>query len=689
MKINKLTLENIRSYEYQEIKFPEGSVLLSGDIGSGKTSVLLAIEFALFGLQPGQKGSSLLKNGKEEGSVIMEFEINENLVIIERKLKRAKNISQSYCSIEIGQEKKELSVTELKDKVLELLDYPPEFSKKQNLLYRFTIYTPQEEMKQIILEDPKTRVNTLRQIFGVDKYKKVLENVSIIASKIREEKRLKEGMSVNLEKYKEGLSLKEEHLKSMENNLQKYQQELEDKKSNLERVQNEMKELSTKKDEKNKLEQEIEKTKIMIQNKKDSISNNKKQIFRLEEQISEINKLNFDENKIKELQESIQIKKQEIQDFNNRILSISSRMNSLVGKNEENNKIKEKLQHIEVCPTCLQDVNQDYKSNVIKKLVQNSKENQELIERLNKEKEKINNEIYSKNNEIQQNEEKIQELNVLKIRFQGIEEKNNSLNELKKSNENLEKDIKLLESQIQTLKSSVLEISRYDKIIEEKQKELEKSLKQERNSEIKVAELKKEIDFNKKDIEELKTEIQKTKKIREELEYLGNLENWLSNRFVQVISRIEKHVMSKLKQDFSKLFSEWFDILVPDNFNVRLDDEFTPIVEQYDYELEYKYLSGGERTAIALAYRLALNQVINSLMSKIKTRDILILDEPTDGFSEQQLDKMRDVLQELNVKQLIIVSHEQKIENFVENIIKFSKDKGVSKMDEINKEKGF
>jgi len=73
---------------------------------------------------------------------------------------------------------------------------------------------------------------------------------------------------------------------------------------------------------------------------------------------------------------------------------------------------------------------------------------------------------------------------------------------------------------------------------------------------------------------------------------------------------------------------------------------------------------------------------VNSLLSKIKTRDLVILDEPTDGFSEQQLDKMRDVLQELNVAQLIIVSHEQKMEGFVENVIRFRKDGGVSRREE-------
>ena len=56
----------------------------------------------------------------------------------------------------------------------------------------------------------------------------------------------------------------------------------------------------------------------------------------------------------------------------------------------------------------------------------------------------------------------------------------------------------------------------------------------------------------------------------------------------------------------------------------------------------------------------------------------MILDEPTDGFSDQQLDKMREVLDELNVLQLIIVSHEQKIEGFVEKVIRFKKEYGVS-----------
>lgn len=131
--------------------------------------------------------------------------------------------------------------------------------------------------------------------------------------------------------------------------------------------------------------------------------------------------------------------------------------------------------------------------------------------------------------------------------------------------------------------------------------------------------------------------------------------------------------MIKLRLEFSQLFNKWFHILAGENFEVQLDETFTPLILQGEIEMEYSFLSGGERTALALAYRLALNQTVNSILSQIKTRDIVILDEPTEGFSETQIEKMRDVFEELSVEQLIIVSHEQKIESFIGNIMRIKK----------------
>ena len=45
-----------------------------------------------------------------------------------------------------------------------------------------------------------------------------------------------------------------------------------------------------------------------------------------------------------------------------------------------------------------------------------------------------------------------------------------------------------------------------------------------------------------------------------------------------------------------------------------------------------------------------------------------------------QLDKVRDVLERLGLGQIIIVSHESKIESFVENVLRVSKVDHVSRV---------
>jgi exonuclease SbcC len=678
MRIKKIILDNIRSYEHYEIDFPEGSVLLSGDIGSGKTSVLLGIEFALFGLQPGQKGSSILRNGQVQGGVTIEFEIDDKKIVIERTLKKSKTISQDYCSISIDDVKEEISVTELKSKVLELLNYPREFSKRQNLLYKFTVYTPQEEMKQIILEDSETRINTLRHVFGIDKYKKILENASILVSKVREEKRIKEAITANLEQDKLNIISKEKELADKVLNIFLIEKDFLLKVEKRKTIQEEKEEISKKIDEKYKLQQEIEKTKLFISTKNDTVFTNTRLITQIKSQIQELQELDFDEKEIVELDRennSIKIKKQELNEQN---INLSSLIHSFNSKNTDNEKVKEKLKHLEVCPTCLQNVDPVYKSNVINQMDSDTSLNINSIRELTIKRDAIKEQIINLDHGYSIKEKRIQELKILRIRLQEINEKQKHLATLEKTNSLLSRDLEMLENQVNLLKKAVFDLNKFDNLNEEKQKQLNEALKAEKTAEIKVAELRREIEVFSRQINETKEKIKKTEEIKQEAHYLSDFEEWLLKKFIPIILVVEKNIFTKLKIEFSRLFSEWFSMLVSDFFNVRLSEDFTPIIEQQDYEIDYAYLSGGERTAIALAYRLALNQVINSFLSKIKTRDLVILDEPTDGFSEQQLDKLRGVLEELNVSQLIIVSHEQKIESFVQNVIRFKKENGVS-----------
>ncbi|OGJ22125.1 hypothetical protein A3K73_07625 [Candidatus Pacearchaeota archaeon RBG_13_36_9] len=679
MIIKKIRLENIRSYESQEIEFPSGSVLLSGDIGCGKTSVLLAIEFALFGLQPSQRGSSLLKNGKKEGRVVLELDINGRSVVLERTLKKTgKNITQEGSSISIDNERFEGSVTEIKDRVLQLLKYPSEFSKKTNILYKFTVYTPQEEMKQIILESSETRLNTLRYIFGIDKYKRVAENIDTFASKLREDIRNKEGQLENLEELNKRLEEKKKFLVELHKNKESEERILSEKKQAAKKIEEEVHEIEAKVRERENLEKEKEKASIMLMNKEEAVVELKSQVRRLSQEIEEGKKITFDEKKLQEILDMIKKNKESERINQEKIIQFYSQLNSLRERKKEMDILRDKISRLKSCPTCLQEVNEEYKNNIFKKIEYELLGMAKKSEEIEQQKIYVSESLDSLRKETSLLEQNKSEEEIKKIKSENLKEKESSLLEFERKKRQAEQDTEMIFKHMKRLEGEIESFSKFNELFQHKKKELEEKIFEERRQEMKVVGINKEIFFIDSQINDVEEQIKEKKKLKEKVEYFKSLEDWLSDKFLGLVLFTEKNVMLKLKDEFSKLFSEWFSILVPESLTARLDETFSPIIEQQGYEISYNYLSGGERTSVALAYRLALNQVINSLLSKIMTRDLIILDEPTDGFSETQLDKMRDVLTQLNASQLILVSHEAKIESFVEHIIKLKKENNIT-----------
>lgn len=679
MILKKLCIKNIRSFEDEEIVFPKGSTLLSGESGSGKTTILLAIEFALFGLQPSQKGSSLLRSDKEEGTVILECEIDGADIVIERILKKnKKSINQEYASITINNEKFEESVSEIKTKVLKLLNYPRELSKKTNLLYKFTVYTPQEEMKQIILETGDTRLNTLRHVFGIDKYKRIEENASILTAKLREKIRINEIITANFENEKEVIEKKKRYLLELKEKKVSIEQIYLEKTQIKMQKEKALKEIEEKINEKKTLETEKAKTDILIIEKERQLRALSENAKSLENEINESKKFSFSDEEYSSINQRIKFQEEKNNELQKEYVELMGRITLEESRYKEALFLKNKIVGLNNCPTCLQKVTDEYKINItinaekeiergtikISELLQKKREYIEKIEELKKMLENFR--------------LKKTEMELLKIKRENVREKEERIKEVEKQKKALEQDDIMLKKHAVNLQSTIKEFDYFVELYKERELEVRKTAQEENNALILRAENNKEIQFLESDIRERSSFIERKEKIKKETEKIKELEYWISEKFIQIMLYTEKQVMTTLKEEFSKLFSKWFSIIVPDNLSVRLDDDFSPVIEQQDYSIDYSFLSGGERTAIALAYRLALNQVINSVLSNIKSANLVILDEPTDGFSNQQLDKIRDVLDQLTVDQMIIVSHEPKIESFVDNIIKIKKEKGIS-----------
>lgn len=182
-----------------------------------------------------------------------------------------------------------------------------------------------------------------------------------------------------------------------------------------------------------------------------------------------------------------------------------------------------------------------------------------------------------------------------------------------------------------------------------------------------------ELDNNLRQIELYDRKIDDLEKRVDKIVFTDQIGIWLNQHFIPSLEQIESQVLIRVKEEFNTLFQKWFYLLIEvGDIDVEIDEFFTPVVIQSGYRLEVDSLSGGEKTSIALAYRLALNEIIRRMI--MFDDNLLILDEPTDGFSKEQLVQIKYVLEELSAAQVIIVSHEKELEGFVETIFRVVKE---------------
>ena len=684
MIINKIKLENIRSYTNNEINLSEGSTLLAGDIGTGKSSILLAIDFALFGLRKGNlSGASLLRNGMDKGTVELYFNIDNKDVIIQRNLKRTQDsVVQDSGFIIVNGEKRDATAIELKQDILDLLNYPKELlTKSKSLIYRYTVYTPQEEMKSILHGDKDIRLDTLRKVFDIDKYKRVRDNSKLFLNYLKQKRKGYEGQVLDLDDKKLQFKVKKDNLNYLNLRLKEIIPEItklnnliKDKRNEIEIIDNKIKIFE-------ELKNDLNLNELKLKNLIEKRDRNLKEIEYL------VSSINILDKEIKDFKlDDLEVINKELQDLNDKLskyeeelLSIAKKINEFEVKKQSSFEIKSKINVLDVCPLCKQNVAHSHKSSI------NTEEDNKII---GYEKELMVNK--DKKSSLQQS------INDFKFKLDKLKEKKSSFDLYKFKKDNLKEKIDKKDSLLNEQSILVGEINYYhDKIKaissrinefkdlnhEKLKKELEEILHKERKFEIEQATCLSNINETSTTLNDLEKEINLKLNIKNKVTYLKDIDFWIEEYFINIVNLIEKQIMLRVYNDFNALFEKWFNMLMEaENFNVKLNEEFTPLIQQNGHDLNYEYLSGGEKTAVALAYRLALNQVINNLMTLIKTKDLLILDEPTDGFSDEQLDRVRNVLSEINLKQLLIVSHEPKIESFVDNVIRLSKEQHVTRL---------
>ncbi len=677
MHIRSLTLTNIRSYTNQTLSFPNGSVLLSGDIGAGKSTILLAIEFALFGLKRGElSGSSLLRHGKREGSIELSFLIDEKEVFIQRTLKRGKDdIKQESGFLVINGRKKEGSPLELKAEVLALLGYPKELlTKPKDFLYRFTVYTPQEEMKAILFEEQEARLETLRKVFNIEKYKTVIMNAGVLSKELRDQKRVYEAQTADLfEKRKQHDELqvqrqekikKERELEPLKEHAIK---EMKEQKEKVVIIEEDIKKFYALKKEYSVIESELRNCTSSIEKTLSDIKRIEQETLLLEQEHQTFSPSPSDPTLLDQ-------KRKVLDEGEQRMRELSQSIGNAQASKLLAEKNIKSIISLDSCPLCLQSVSQDHKQNVSmqeEKKISEYSSHMVIHETELREREQLQKSLKEEIEYLRRQQTQLAIYAIKQNVLAGLREKKEVLSkdtiQLQEKNKSWIEKKKVIEQQLSEYGEREQQYSQQKNLLDD-------AVKKAHQIDLALLSVQKEKENSEMMITLITKEIAQKEKIKEKIIAYTTLHQWVDEFFCNLMITAEKHVMGTIHREFNDRFQQWFSSLIEDDqLAVRLDDQFTPIIEQNGYETALEDLSGGEKTAIALSYRLALNKVINDVISSIKTKDLIILDEPTDGFSSEQLDKVRDVLQQLQMKQIIIVSHESKIESYVDHVVRIQK----------------
>jgi len=668
MIIKRLRLEGIRSYKKADLEFPLGKTLFSGDIGAGKSTILMAIEFALFGLG-NSRASSLLRLGEPRGSVELEFEAKGNDYSVRRVLARkGSSVQQVEGRLRGPQGEDDYPATELKERILGILNFrEPVDPKARSLIFQYAIYTPQEEMKAIIALGPSDRLSILRRAFGVDEYKLAMENATELVRKIREKRTRFEGAAAEVHALKREVADLDAKASKGDGELVGLDGSEREQEAALRQLETEkqgLHELEVQLASASKEREHTGREALNLKREADSLSAEAEGLERKERQLSSTAKslgAPPSEKTVRELKVVLSSVREDI----TRHRASDVEMGTKIGQYES---VAAKGR----CPVCDREASAEEFAVLVSSLSTEKEKNSSHLERLETELSKTE-ELLDRVREYDSLLAKAKDDAALASDYRDeVLKKRDRLATVREGLAVAEKKQSELDDMVKVLKGETKGLEVLSKKIDSTQSDLKATRER-------AASLRSDVRKWREDAKQRADSIARKEKFAAKAISLGEREIWLEEFFVPTLESIERHVMTSINREFGACFQKWFGVLVEDSGKEsRVDEDFTPMVDQDGYEQDVEFLSGGERTSVALAYRLALSQMVQKFADAGASS--LILDEPTDGFSKEQLGKVREILDEIANPQVIIVSHERELESFADQVYHVAKADGESKI---------
>jgi len=650
--ITRISLKGWKSHLDSELEFSKGVNAIIGIMGSGKTSIMDAVSFALYGTFPALQSKKLVINDllmkkpqkRSKAEIQLDFQANGSTYSIKKIIELDKGttlaeIRKDGTLLDVNPS----NVTKQVESVLQM-DYD---------LFSRAVYSEQNGLDYFLRVPKGQRMEQIDGMLKVDRFEDARESSVSLSNKIFSAMKEKARLVSQLEK-----EMLADRILNLGNEIESLKDQANPIKERIQILKKEQKELSRKlsgfeklESESNSLSRELQGVKSAINELSSSLKNKREDIKGKD--LSDLTKqLGAMEEKIKATEEEIRKKRDILTEQKNQIASIDTKIDLIDQAIEELQKLAAR------CPVCESPITDEKKQNLIKS---RKSERKGLDLSLHDFQDKIislSNDIQSVEKKLRQSISEREKLVHLSSDLKLIHDWEKRLEENETQKEKLEATLASVEKELSETNAKDLHTELQEKTAE--QRGLEVQLNSIREKILDREEILRDLRQRNKLLEEYKSEIMRDGKAIDSLQ-----------AFVKVLKATQDQLREEFLKTVNQILSNVWKELYPyaDFTSVRL------IIDK-DYVLQLKgsegwisvdgIASGGERSMACLALRIAFS------LSFIPNLRWLILDEPTHNLDSNAISQFIDVLREKMpafAEQVFLITHDERISEGVQGTL--------------------
>jgi len=680
--IHSIELIDFLAHHDTKLDFSNDATVFVGQNGAGKSSIIDAITFSLFGAHTRKNNKSLIRRGANKSLVKVDFSANGKNYRTVRQIDAKGTLTAQFLEkngedfIPIAEgERKQFgeSMTEEVEKVLGI-----NFEK-----LKIASIVQQGELNSIIKAKPKEFKELLNTIIGIDRLDVAVESMKEVLKEFRKDIQTKHGFD-------------DTQIELLENRMNEFQNEITNSKPMMKKLEEEKQVRETKIIQ---IEQEVEKDSVkeiqlreledqkeeLLSYAKETIKKIQREVMEEERKVNECKGCFSIVSKRGEIESRLFKLEEELQTISKELVESEKKKIRFEEQGEFANRLELKDGKCPVCDSKVDHLNplfqKEHLEEEIKTLDRKISQTKEKQVELEDSIEKINDELReAENADIKLKTHNISTETELEQIAATIKEKVKKI-----------KDIPITINSGQLLEASSIDAHakmKYEKILQiEKttsgfnQEEFllkKKDLIQNRD---RLRQIDQEFGAISNRIENAEQQLEKNRIILDELnnvrKYVIELENIQKNVY-SIDGPVAKSLRSWALDIISEKASEYLEKLNTKIQRISLSQKTRDVnITCYARStmLELESLSGGEQVSIALSLRLGMAHLLGA-----SNLNFMILDEPTTHLDSERRKALVGVLSQLaSIRgeeasmQFIIISHDAEIfeDSSVENIYNF------------------